>query len=287
MKKQIISLSIIIIIFSLLASLLGILDKSGPGRFTYQSIRGQEIEIHGLGLYKDMSAEVAIQGIAQDYVTLFVAIPLVIFSLIMYIRKSPKSSVILGGSLFYFFVTYLFYLAMGMYNKMFLVYVILLGASFFALILHLMSIDYAEVNKGFTDNTPLKSSGIFLIINALLIALLWLSIILPPLISGQIYPKGIDHYTTMIVQGFDLALLLPMALVCGFLMIRKHHFAYVFGTIYLIFLSILMTALSAKIIGMKVQGYNVIPVIFIIPSINLISIIFSWLMLREIKNKEA
>ncbi|MBI9032619.1 hypothetical protein JEZ13_11545 [bacterium] len=287
MQKKIVCLCFIIIIFSLMATITGIWDKSGEGSFIYQSIRGEDIEIKGIGLYKHMSSDLAIQGIAQDYITLFMAIPLLILSLLMHIRKSPRFSLILGGVLFYFFVTYLFYLAMGMYNEMFLVYVLLLGASFFALILHLISIDYAKINYLFKSNTPVKTSGVFLIINAFLIAMLWLSIIVPPLLNGQLYPQELEHYTTLIVQGFDLALLLPMAFICGYLMIKKHHLAYVLGTFYLVFLSILMTALSAKIIGMKMEGANVIPVIFIIPTINVISIVFSSMMLISIKSKEA
>lgn len=287
MPKKIIWLSIIVIIFSLIATITGIWDRSGQGSFHYQTIRGDNIEITGVGLYKHMSSDVAIQGIAQDYVTLFMAIPLLLMSLIMFIRKSPRFSFILGGILFYFFVTYLFYLAMGMYNEMFLVYVILLGTSFFALVLHLLSLDYSRINDLFSSKTPIKKSGLFLIINAFSIAMLWLSIILPPLLSGDLYPKELEHYTTLIVQGFDLALLLPMAFVCGYLMIKKHYLAYVFGTFYLVFLSVLMTALSAKIIGMKMQGANVIPVIFIIPTINIISIVFSSMMLKSIKSKEA
>ncbi len=286
MKKTIIILSLIIIIFSLIASITGIWSKSGQASFFYQTIRGEEVEIKGIGLYKDMSSGVAVQGIAQDYVTLFIAIPLLLLSLIMYAKKSSRFSLILGGVLFYFFVTYLFYLAMGMYNEMFLGYVVLLGASFFALILHLISIDYLKIKNLFSINTPIKTSGVFLIINAFLIAMLWLSIIVPPLLSGDLYPEELEHYTTMIVQGFDLALLLPMAFVCGYLMIKKHLFAYVFGSFYLVFLSILMTALTAKIIGMKMQGANVIPVIFIIPTINIISILVSTLMLKSIKSEE-
>jgi len=176
---------------------------------------------------------------------------------------------------------------MGMYNEMFIVYIILLGSSFFALISYLISVDYDKINYLFNSQTSFKSSGIFLIINTILIAFMWLSIIIPPLLSGKIYPKSLEHYTTLIVQGFDLALLLPMAFVCGFLMIKKHRYAYVFGTLYLVFLSILMTALSAKIIAMKLGGYNVIPAIFIIPTINIISIIFSVLMLDSVKYREA
>lgn len=282
MKRTFIALTIIIIILSAIASYNGIFKSDESGSFSYQSIRNQKVEIYGKGLYQHMSKEVAIQGIAQDYITLFIAVPLLLFSLVKFLQKSKVFTLIFGGTIFYFFVTYLLYLAMAMYNQMFLLYVILLGSSFFALILFLLKIDYSKFSY-FDKKSPAKSSGIFLIINSLLIALLWLGMIIPPLMDGSIYPKELEHYTTLIVQGFDLALLLPLAFVSGYLLLHKQKFAFVFGTVYLVFLSILMTALTAKIIAMKLNGYNVIPVIYIIPSINLISIFFGYRMLRYIR----
>jgi len=43
-----------------------------------------------------------------------------------------------------------------------------------------------------------------------------------------------------------------------------------------------MTALTAKIIAMANHGVNVIPVVFIIPAINLITITFAVLMIKNI-----
>ena len=285
MKKTIIILVLTIVLFSAIASFNGVYNKSGHGEYEYQSIRGETVKIYGQGLYKHMSKEVAIQGIAQDYITFSIAIPLLILSLFMYIKNSLRFKLLLGGVLFYVFVTYLLYLAMGMYNEMFLVYIVILGSSFFALITYLLSLDYDKINSQFSKQTPMKSSGIFLIINSLIIALLWLSIIISPLVSGKLYPQGLEHYTTLIVQGFNLGLLLPMAFITGYLMIKKHRFAYVFGSVYLTFLSILMTALTAKIIAMKIGGYSVVPVIFIIPTINIVSIIFNTWVLSQVRTK--
>ncbi|MFB0509595.1 MAG: hypothetical protein ACETVX_03795, partial [bacterium] len=111
----------------------------------------------------------------------------------------------------------------------------------------------------------------------------WLSIVLPPLLDGSIFPKELQHYTTLIVQGFDLGLFLPMAFVSGILALKKNPYGYLFTTIYVIFLSLLMTALTSKILFMANAGANVIPVVFIMPTINIISIIFSALLLKNIK----
>jgi len=132
-------------------------------------------------------------------------------------------------------------------------------------------------------STPAKWTGSFLIFNSIVIALLWLSIVVPPLLNGTIIPSQVEHYTTLIVQGLDLGILLPAAFISGVLFIRKKHYGYLLAPVYFIFLSLLMTALSAKVIAMKILGYNVIPVIFIIPAFNLITIICTIIILNKIK----
>ena len=173
---------------------------------------------------------------------------------------------------------------MAMYNVLFLLYVTLLSLSFFALLVSLLSFDLNNLINKFSIKTPNKFLGGFLIANSVLIALLWLSIIVPPLIDGSIYPFALQHYTTLIVQGLDLGLLLPLAFISGLLFIKNRPVGYLAATTYIIFLSILMTALTAKIVAMALNDVNVVPAIFIIPLINLITIFCSFLVIKNISN---
>ena len=282
-KKVISVLVIVVAIIAIIAASSGIFSHGGNGQYDYQSIRGKTVTIYGDGLYRHMSADVAIQGIAQDYVTLFLAVPLLLISLIFAIKGSLRSRFLLAGILNYFLLTYLFYLEMAMYNKMFLAYVILTGTSFFAFVLLLLNFDIQKLSVLFSSNIPVKFIGGFLIFNSIVIALLWLSVVIPPLIDGSVIPDAVDHYTTLTVQGLDLALFLPISFVSGFLLIKKKPFGYLMSTVTLVFLPMLMTALTAKIIAMALEGVNVIPAVFIIPSILTISIVCSLLLLKNIK----
>ncbi|PKO99864.1 MAG: hypothetical protein CVU13_04495 [Bacteroidetes bacterium HGW-Bacteroidetes-8] len=281
-RKSITVLVILVAIFVSLASISGIFSKGGPGNYDYTSIRGEKVTLYGIGLYRHMSADVAIQGIAQDYVTLFIGVPLLLISFFWAMKGSLKGRFMLAGVLNYLFITYLFYMNMAMYNQLFLLYIALTGTTFFAFVLSLLSIDIQKLPEQFNEKAPVKFSGIFLIVNAVIIALLWLSIIVPPLIDNTIYPDSVDHFTTLTVQGFDLSLLLPISFLGGLLLLKRSRFGYFISTVTLIFLSILMTALVAKIIAMANAGVNVIPAIFIIPAINLVSIICSVKMLKSI-----
>lgn len=103
--------------------------------------------------------------------------------------------------------------------------------------------------------------------------------------DGTIIPPQTEHYTTLIVQGLDLAVLLPAAFVSGVLFIRKRPMGYLLAPGYFVFLSVLMTALTAKVIALGVLGYKVIPVIFIIPAFNLAALVCTALILKNIKGE--
>ncbi len=283
--KTISILAVCIIAASAAAAATGIFSSGGPGPFAYESIRGETVTIHGYGVYKHMSADVAVQGIGQDYITLFAAVPMLILALVLARRGSLRGRFLLAGVLMYFFVTYLFYLVMGMYNYLFLVYVFLAGTTFFALALTVLGMDRAGLASRFKDKTPVRLCGAFLLFNTAAIALLWLSVVVPPLLDGSIYPLQLQHYTTLIVQGLDLGLLLPLSFVAGLLIIKKRPFGYLLAPVYLIFLTLLMSALIAKIIAMGTVGANIIPSVFIIPCIWVVTVICAVLMLRGVQKR--
>ena len=258
-------LVILIIILSIIATSFGIFSNAGEGNYSHESIRGKSVDIYGKGIYQHMSADVAIQGIAQDYITLFVGIPLLIIGLIGTRRGSLRFRFLLAGTSAYFFVTYLFYMIMGMYNYLFLIYVVLLALSFFVLATTLMSFDIKNLSNIYESEKPLRFAARFLIVNVFMVAMLWLNVIIPPLINGSIYPESLQHYTTLIVQGMDLGLLLPIALVSALLLLKSRPLGYLFVPVYTIFLSIMMTALTAKLIAMGLQGQSIVPAIFFIP----------------------
>lgn len=282
-QKAVTVLVLLISIMAGVAASMGIFSTGGPGLYEYESIRGETVQIYGEGLYRHMSADVAPQGIAQDYITLFVAVPFLWISLFWARTGSLKGRFLLAGTLGYFLVTYLFYLVMAMYNVLFLIYAALLGTSFFAFTLTILSFDPDGLPGRFPNNPPVKTAGGFLILNTLAIAVLWLGVVVPPLLDGTVIPQQTEHYTTLIVQGLDLGLLLPVAFVSGVWFIQKKPMGFLLAPVYLVFLCILMTALVAKIIAMGWLGQNIVPVIFIIPTILLISIICTVLVLKNVE----
>jgi hypothetical protein len=113
----------VIAVAAAFAAAIGIFSDAGPGPREHQSVRGETVPIYGYGPYRHMSADVAVQGIGQDYVTLFIAVPLLVGVAVATLRRegtrpagSLRRRLLLAGITGYFFVTYLFYMLMGTYN---------------------------------------------------------------------------------------------------------------------------------------------------------------------------
>ncbi|NYE08157.1 hypothetical protein F4694_005000 [Bacillus niacini] len=132
-KRTISLLVILITILSIFSTSYAIVSNQGPGEYEYRSIFGEKVSIYGKGLYSHDSVSMAAQAIAQDYVTLFLGVPLLLLSFYMYRKGFLKGSLLLTGTLGYFLYTYASYSFLSMYNSMFLTYVALMSASFFAL----------------------------------------------------------------------------------------------------------------------------------------------------------
>lgn len=277
-------LSVITSICGAVAAAAGIFYSTGGESYMHESIRGQQIVIYGRGLYQHMSAEVAVQGVAHDYVILLLAVPVLMISTYLLKNGELKNILFHAGVLKFFFLTYLFYINMGMYNEMFLVYVLITSASFFALALTLLEVEIPNLRKKFSHDLQRKFIGGFLIFLSSAIALLWLQVIITPLLDGTIIPESVEHYTSLTVQGLDLSIFLPIAFISGFLLIKNKSWGFLMSAVTLVFLCFLMTALVAKIIAMALTGINVVPVVFIIPAFLILAVLCSFLFFRKIKS---
>lgn len=101
-KKEISILVLFIAVLSLVASISGIYPGQGHGQQQFTSIHGEVVKIFGEGLYRNDSVSVASQGIAQDFVTLFLAVPLLLISLYFFRKGSLRGRLLLAGTIGYF-----------------------------------------------------------------------------------------------------------------------------------------------------------------------------------------
>lgn len=254
--KNIISFLVgIIVVLSVFACVVGIFSHGGTGSYEIESFRGETVKIYGSGLYCDDSVSVAAQGIAQDIVTVVMGVPLLIIALYLCRKGSLKGKLLLTGTLGYFLYTYISYVFLCMYNSMFLVYVMLMSASFFAFTLSIMSIDISTIKSFFNPKLPVHFLGGFQIFLGTALAMLWLKKIIPTIIEGTV-PVGLEHYTTLVIQGLDLGFIVPVAFLSGCLLIKRKPLGYLLSSVVIMKGFTMGAALSAMIISQYLAGVS-------------------------------
>jgi hypothetical protein len=262
----------IILLLSLALSAYSIFKNEDLGPTKFTSIHGEEVQIYGKGIYQNDSLSMAVQAKAQDIVTMLLGAPLLIISLYLIQRNSLKGQILLSGTLGYFLYTYTSYTFVAMYNHMFLIYITLMSLSFFAFILAMISIDIEKLPSRFHKRMPVKLIANFHLFLAITVTLLWLGRLVPPLLKGDV-PLGLDHYTTFVIQGMDLGIVIPCQILGALLLLNRKPFGYLLSSVMTIKMITLLTALSAMIIGQSLSGDKVeITAMIIFPSFNLITI---------------
>jgi len=274
-----------IIILSVFASLVGIFSNAGSGVRQIESFRGETIKIYGKGLYGNDSVAVAAQGIAQDIITVALGVPLLIVSLYLALKDSLRGRLLLTGTLGYFLYTYISYVFLWMYNPMFIVYVMLMSASFFAFTLLMMSFDIKNLSSAFNKKLPVKFLGGFQIFFAAALWLLWMGKIIPTITNGTV-PVGLEHYTTLVIQGLDLGFIVPIALLSGVLLIKRKPFGYLLSSVIIMKGFTMGAALTAMIISQYIAGVSMgIIEIIMFPMFSLVIFYCIILLLKNINGK--
>jgi len=281
--RTIVMLSLFVVVLAVVAAGVGLFSRGGTEEYPFTSIRGDIVQIYGEGLYAHDSVSMAAQARAQDGVTLFLGVPLLILSLFLTVKGLIKGRLMLAGTLGYFLYTYASYCFLAMYNSMFLVYVAAFSTSFYAFILILISFDTRKLADYFKETFPVKSIGAFIWFIGFVVAMMWLGQIINPLVKG-VTPEILGHYTTLTIQAMDLAVLVPLSGITGFMVIHKQPFGYLLASIVIIKGVSLLTSISAMIGAMIVAGVKVSPIETIIfPVFNVGMIVCFVILLKNVK----
>jgi len=256
---------VLIGVLTLIAAACPFVFTAGQGPTEHLAVTGKLVRLYGYGPYRNMPADVAVQGLAQDVVTLVIGVPMLFVALWLARQGSRVGYLLLTGATGYLFVQYVLYLAMATYNELFLLWVALV-LLLFQVLVRLLLRGAAQASEWPAPPNPVRRYvGFFLLANAALIALLWLSGIVPPLLEGRLYPDGLAHLTTMVVQGFDLAIFLPASILAGYHYLRGTAAGRLLAPAYAVFLALQMTALLAKIGWMAAIGVTAGPALVIVP----------------------
>jgi hypothetical protein len=199
-------------------------------------------------LYGKETSNWAAQAVGQDIANL-VAFPALLLMALAASRGSLRAYLGWTGILVYTAYSYAIYAFDVHFGPLFLVWVAVFGLSIYALIGGLGSLDPVRISSKFLDRTPARSTSAVLIGIGSVFYLLWLSEIIPPIVTGTV-PEALTEagLPTNPVHVLDLALFLPGAVLAGVLLARRRPWGYVLAPVVLVavaFLAVGIVSLTA------------------------------------------
>ena len=235
----------LIVVLALFAAGIGLFYPNEGSPFSFTAVRGETVQIWGQGWYRYDTPIGALSFKAGDLITLFLAIPILIISFVLYHQGSMRGGLLLTGALSYFLYTYISVGFGATYNNLFLIYILIFSASLFGLILALTSFDVQSMPTHFAKTLPHRGIGIFLVVSGVILSLIWIVLsILPALLQSKA-PSEAYFYTTFMTGIVDIGIVAPALLIAGILILRRAPLGYLLASTMLIFTSILGPSLAA------------------------------------------
>ena len=185
------------------------------------------------GLYHEGAwAREAFRG--GDVITLTVAAPLLIVSLILSIRGSHRAEPVWIGMIVYALYNYAYATFGAAFNDAFLLHIALFSMSVFALACAIPNLDVAAIGRTFRDAIGARTIGVILALVGIAQGSLWIFLIARNAITGEVLhdiPVSGQH----LVFALDLALLVPSLVLAGILLARRRPFGFLLGTAMAVF----------------------------------------------------
>lgn len=194
------------------------------------------------GQYRDVEW-VRTTWFGNDWVTLCLAVPLLVGGLLLERRGSTRGRLLWLGGLGYGAYNYGFYLFGAALSAFFPLYVLAVVVSVVALILALSGIDAGEIAGSALPKTPVRVIGGYLVFVAAGLTMVWLAMWASYVFAGT--PTPVEPEAFKLVAAMDLTVMVPALAAGGVLLWRRHPWGYVIaaiagiqGGLYLLVLSV-------------------------------------------------
>lgn len=234
-KKIIITLSILLAFMVAGVSLIGILTPD---------------------FYMRETSNWQVQSIGQDIIDLAVVVPALLLSTQIILRTRRVGLFLWAGVLLYLIYTFAIFAFDIHFNKLFFVYCLILGLSFYLFIYFLFSqtVDPARITSKKITNRVI---GIYFIVMAALFYLLWLLEVIPYSIAGKTPVSLMEVGTpTNPVHVLDLSVILPGIFLVGVLLLKNRKMGHALTPAILIFFTLMDITIGTLSLMMRQKGFQ-------------------------------
>lgn len=237
------------------------------------------------GTYSRETEAWAVQAIGQDYANLAVVFLLLICT--YYLSKnSLRAYLIWLGAFIYLVYAFVIYAFFVHFSFLFLVYVAILGSSSYTLARGLMAAATTNLSPSFLSITrSRKIVSALLMLTGILFSALWLSEIVPDLLSGKI-PSSLIETGLWVnpVHVLDLGFVLPGMIITSVLLWKGKTWGFLMAVPLMVFLVTMGMGIIATFVISAMRGMpSSLPAGIIIGTIMILGTYFTYLFLNEVK----
>ncbi|MBN1218316.1 MAG: hypothetical protein JXM69_05270 [Anaerolineae bacterium] len=254
-SNTVIWLSWLIAVLALLAAGTGLFWQAGGSPFSFTTLRGETVQMYGQGLYCYDTLFTGAGFRGTDALTLLAGVPMLLLFLLLYRRGSLRGGLLLTGALVYFLYVYASLALAAAYNTMFLVYIALFSASFFAVVRVFTVFDLQALAASFSGDMPRRGPAIFMFASGLVTLVVWLGPLLSALIQNK-PPNLLGSYTTKVTDVLDLGLITPTTFLAGVLILRRAAPGYLIACSLLVLEVMLAPMIVAQSISQTLVGVS-------------------------------
>ena len=179
-------------------------------------------------VYRDVEW-IRLTWLGNDWVTLVLAVPLLLSALIGTRSGSRRALLLWLGLIGYALYNYAFYLFGAALNAFFLIYVVAVVLAIIVLIILLGHIDAPQIAGGFSSATPVRLIAGSLVFIGTGLACVWLGMWGAYVFAEQ--PTPVEPEAFKLVAALDLSLMVPALLGGGVLLWQKMPWGYVISAI--------------------------------------------------------
>jgi hypothetical protein len=216
------------------------------------SIRGEHYEYATTGVYRYNAERVVAEGVGWDLFTLCFAVPALLVSLPWLARGSLRGRLFATGLLGYLFYQYLMYAMTWAFGPLFPLFIVIYSASLTGMVWIMSTVPLAGLAKSSSERFPRKGMAMLCFLMAAALVLLWTQRIIAGL-RGDWGTAVLAGETTLVVQGLDLGLIVPLSVFTGVMAWRGRPVGYLLCST----LVVKAVAMAAAICAMLLSAWAV------------------------------
>lgn len=234
------------------------------------------------GLYRDAPLWAA-QARGTDLITLTVAVPSLMVSLILAARGSLWAMVVWPGVLGYTIYMYAIFAFTTAFNSLFLVYVAAFSLAISSLVALLVRVNANGLRIHVAPRMPVRPIAIYLFVVAGLFALAWMREIIPATVANTT-PASLNgtNLPTNPVHVLDLSVLLPLVVLSGIWLWQGHNRGYLLSGAVLTTMTIVGMSVIAGIVFEAATDPTI--ALTPLPMLAVVTLIGLWLLVAYLRN---